>query len=53
MSDANRNGSGLGLPIAREIALRHDASIDVKSRIGKGTSFIFTFSSEMSREDIL
>ncbi|MCI6582667.1 MAG: HAMP domain-containing histidine kinase [Oscillospiraceae bacterium] len=53
MSDANRNGSGLGLPIAREIALRHDASIDVKSRLGKGTSFIFTFSSEMSREDIL
>ncbi|MDO5148862.1 MAG: sensor histidine kinase [Oscillospiraceae bacterium] len=53
MSDSNRNGSGLGLPIAREIALRHDAKIDVKSKTGEGTSFIFTFSSEMSKEEIL
>lgn len=52
-SDVNRNGSGLGLPIAREIALRHDAKIDVKSKTGEGTSFIFTFSSEMSKEEIL
>ena len=50
---SNRNGSGLGLPIAREIALRHDAKIDVKSKTGEGTSFIFTFSSEMSKEEIL
>ena len=39
----NANGSGLGLAIAKQIALKHDGDIEVKSQIGKGSEFIFTF----------
>ena len=39
----NAKGTGLGLPIAKYIALKHDGSIDVKSEAGRGTEFIFTF----------
>lgn len=34
-------GTGLGLTIAQEIANRHGISIQVESRIGKGTTFRF------------
>lgn len=46
MSVQNRSGSGLGLPIAREIADRHGAEISVDSKQGRGTVFTFTFCSE-------
>lgn len=36
-------GSGLGLSIAKEIANRHNITIDVKSEINKYTEFILTF----------
>lgn len=36
-------GSGLGLSIAKEIALRHDIDIQVESRPGEGTTFRFVF----------
>ncbi|NLP35323.1 MAG: cell wall metabolism sensor histidine kinase WalK [Clostridiales bacterium] len=39
----NANGSGLGLSIARQIALKHDGDIEVKSKLGEGSEFIFTF----------
>ena len=52
MSDINRNSSGLGLPIAREIASRHDAEIKVHSKINEGTSFVFTFFNEMSESEL-
>ena len=34
------NGSGLGLSIAKWIADKHDIKIDLKSELGKGTTFI-------------
>lgn len=42
-SGQNKSGTGLGLPIASQIAQRHGAGIECKSEYGKGTSFIFTF----------
>lgn len=43
MSDQNRNGTGLGLPIAKEIAERHGAKMTVQSEVGKGTTFTVDF----------
>lgn len=42
-SGANRGGTGLGLPIAREIAARHNVEISCQSRPGEGTCFTLTF----------
>ena len=39
----NAKGSGLGLAIARQICLKHDGSILVESKVGKGTAFVFNF----------
>ena len=39
----NEEGSGLGLSIAKEIADKHNATIRVKSKKGKGTTFQITF----------
>ncbi len=39
----NASGSGLGLSIAKQIALKHDGMIEVDSTPGIGTEFIFTF----------
>lgn len=36
-------GTGLGLPVSREIIERHNGSIEVQSKVGKGTSFIVSF----------
>lgn len=41
--DASRESTGLGLAIVQEIARRHSITIDVQSREGVGTTFIFTF----------
>lgn len=32
-------GTGLGLPICREIVLQHKGTLDVSSRVGEGTTF--------------
>ena len=37
------DGTGLGLPIAAEIARAHDAVIEVESRLGAGSSFKIIF----------
>lgn len=42
-SDENINGTGLGLAIAKEIADRHAIKIEVDSRVGEGTEFVFRF----------
>jgi signal transduction histidine kinase len=39
----NANGSGLGLVIAKQIAMKHGGEIMVSSKVGDGTTFIFTF----------
>ena len=36
---AQPSGAGLGLPIARAIALAHGGTIDVESRPGTGSTF--------------
>ena len=39
----NASGSGLGLPIAREIALRHGLDFTCTSEVGRGTCFTLVF----------
>ena len=36
-------GTGLGLAIAKHVLIRHDASLKVKSQLGKGSCFICRF----------
>jgi heavy metal sensor kinase len=45
-SARGQGGSGLGLAIAKWIADTHRARIEVRSRLGQGTSFIVTFETE-------
>ena len=47
----NEKGTGLGLMIARQIALRHGGDIRVQSQEGKGTTFYFEFEECMSTEE--
>ena len=46
-SEQNKSGSGLGLPIAKQIAERHQIAIKCESNARDRTSFSFIFSPEM------
>ncbi|SFR56543.1 sensor histidine kinase [Anaeromicropila populeti] len=39
----NAQGSGLGLVIAKQIAIKHGGTVDVESEVGIGTMFEFAF----------
>ena len=41
-AEANEEGLGLGLPVARAIVQAHGGNIDVESQVGKGTSVLVT-----------
>lgn len=47
----NKSGTGLGLTIAKQIALRHNINLIVESEQNSGTSFIFVFEDEHSNMD--
>lgn len=47
----NQKGTGLGLMIAKQIALRHGSDIQVESELGKGTRFSFEFEECTSMEE--
>ncbi|HNB11091.1 MAG TPA: ATP-binding protein, partial [bacterium] len=38
-----KHGTGLGLPIVKSIVEAHRGKVQIETRIGSGTTFIFTF----------
>ena len=47
----NAKGTGLGLTISKQIATRHDGTIEVFSEVNKGTEFVFSFR-ELTEEEM-
>ena len=45
------SGSGLGLPVTRRIIEDHGGKIDVRSREGEGTTFVFSLPAERAPTD--
>ena len=44
-------GTGLGLPVTQKIIAEHKGHIDVKSKLGSGTTFIITIPKSFECED--
>ncbi|MDO5017944.1 MAG: HAMP domain-containing sensor histidine kinase [Lagierella massiliensis] len=51
-SRGKNSGTGLGLSIVKHTAIAHDGTIKVKSIIGEGSEFIFTFPKNRKEETI-
>lgn len=49
-AENERGGAGLGLAIAQEIVRAHGGSIDVESRVGRGTAFTVHFPGQSRHE---
>jgi two-component system NtrC family sensor kinase len=43
-SSKGQGGTGLGLAVARKVVVEHHGTIDVSSRVGRGTTFTVTIS---------
>jgi signal transduction histidine kinase len=43
---SKKDGTGQGLPITKKILRMHNADIECKSTLNKGTEFILTFPKE-------
>lgn len=48
----HNTGSGIGLHLAKEYALLHKGSIDVKSKIGNGSTFTISIPTNLYPEDL-
>ena len=44
-------GSGLGLSIVKHVLNHHNTSLDIKSKVGKGSEFSFTLPNELIADD--
>jgi signal transduction histidine kinase len=49
-STKEKNGTGLGLSITKSIIQRHKGNIEVKSKVGKGTTFTLVIPKNLIRE---
>ena len=49
-STKEKNGTGLGLSITKSIIQRHKGNIEVKSEIGKGTTFTIVIPKKLTRD---
>ena len=49
-STKDKNGTGLGLSITKSIIQRHKGNIEVKSEIGKGTTFTIVIPKKLTRD---
>jgi len=50
-SGKNKFGTGLGMPIAKQIIDQHNATIDIDSRKGEGTTFTVTLPAKIVAEN--
>ena len=50
-NEQNKSGIGLGLAIAKQIALRHNMELSLESELGKGTTISVQLPQEIAREE--
>lgn len=49
--DSSSGGTGLGLAIVKHVLIRHNATLDIQSKIGRGSSFCCSFPIQRVREE--